>query len=399
MSLIDPKRTLAARFLQMDTSHQPAPAVTSDMSFARPIVFWIAMLAAFVAVLVLLRGVLLPFIAGMVLAYLLNPLVSKIERLGLSRLLATLAVVIPVVVAIIVLLMLTIPIIGRELYQLIDSLPLYARRLHTLTSSSTRPWVSKIIGEGLGEAERSIGALTAQASEWFDTFLRSIWSGGRALISMFSLAVVTPIIACYLLYHWNAMIVAIDHSVPPVRRDTVRSLAREIDDTIGGFVRGQSVVCLILAVFYAGALHLIGLEHGALIGFAAGVIGFIPYLGSLLGIVVSTGIAIAQFWPDWTVIWLVPAIFLIGQSLGDYVLAPYLVSRRVHLNPVWVIFALYVFGYLFGFAGLMIAVPLAAAIGVLVRFALRQYYASPLYATSLPACPPDTPSEGGEPDT
>jgi predicted PurR-regulated permease PerM len=369
------------------------------MSFARPIVFWIALLAAFVAVLVLLRGVLLPFIAGMVLAYLLNPLVSKVERLGLSRLLATLAIVIPVVVAIIVLLILTVPIIGRELYQLIDSLPLYARRLHTLTSSSTRPWVSKIIGEGLGEAERSIGALTAQASEWFDTFLRSIWSGGRALISMFSLAVVTPIIACYLLYHWNAMIVAIDHSVPPVRRGIVRSLAREIDDTIGGFVRGQSVVCLILAVFYAGALHLIGLKHGALIGFAAGVIGFIPYLGSLLGVVVSTSIAIAQFWPDWTLIWLVPAIFLIGQSLGDYLLAPYLVSRRVHLNPVWVIFALYVFGYLFGFAGLMIAVPLAAAIGVLVRFALRQYYASPLYATSLPAYPPETPSEGGKPDT
>jgi predicted PurR-regulated permease PerM len=369
------------------------------MSFARPIVFWIAMLVAFVAVLILLRGVLLPFVAGMVLAYLLNPLVSKIERLGLSRLLATLSIVIPVVVSIIVLLILTVPIIGRELYHFIDSLPIYVRRLHTLANSSSQPWVSKIIGEGLGEAEHSIGALTAQASEWFDTFLRSVWSGGQALISILSLAVVTPIIACYLLYHWNTMVVAIDDSVPPARRDTIRSLAREIDDTIGGFVRGQSALCLILAVFYAVALHLIGLEHGALIGFAAGVIGFIPYLGSLLGVIVSTCIAIAQFWPDWTLIWLVPAVFLIGQSLGDYVLAPYLVSRRVHLNPVWVIFALYVFGYLFGFAGLMIAVPLAAAIGVLVRFALRQYYASPLYATSLPACPPETRSEGREPES
>ena len=364
------------------------------MNFARPSVFWIALLIAFVAIIVLLRGVLLPFVAGMVLAYLLNPLVSKIERLGLSRLSATLAIVIPVVVAIVVLLIVTVPIIVRELYHFIDSLPLYVTRLHMLANTSNRPWVSKIIGEGLGEAERSIGALTAQASDWFDTFLRSIWSGGQALISVLSLVVVTPIIACYLLYHWNTMIVAIDDSVPPARRDIVRSLAREIDDTIGGFVRGQSALCLIVAVFYAGALHLIGLEHGALIGFAAGVIGFIPYLGSLLGVIVSTCIAIAQFWPDWTLIWLVPAVFLIGQSLGDYVLAPYLVSRRVHLNPVWVIFALYVFGYLFGFAGLMVAVPLAAAIGVLVRFALRQYYASPLYATSLPACPPEMPSEG-----
>src|SRR5262249_49800147 len=151
-------------------------------------------------------------------------------------------------VAIIVLLILTVPIIGRELYLFFDSLPLYVRRLHMLASSSSRPWVSKIVGEGLGEVERSIGALTAQASEWFGTFLRSIWSGGQALISMLSLAVVTPIIACYLLYHWNTMISAIDDAVPPARRATVRSLAREIDDTIGGFVRGQSALCLILAV-------------------------------------------------------------------------------------------------------------------------------------------------------
>ena len=248
----------------------------------------------------------------------------------------------------------------------------------------------------MGEVEHSIGALTAQASEWFDTFLRSIWSGGQALISMLSLFVVTPIIACYLLYHWNTMIASIDDWVPPAQRETVRMLAREIDDTIGGFVRGQSALCLILAVFYAAALHLIGLEHGALIGFAAGVIGFIPYVGSLLGVVVSTCIAIAQFWPNWTLIWLVPVVFFIGQSLGDYVLAPYLVSRRVHLNPVWVIFALYVFGYLFGLVGLMVAVPAAAAIGVLVRFALREYYASPLYATT--SRPAEIPSKVREPD-
>ena len=117
--------------------------------------------------------------------------------------------------------------------------------------------MSKIIGDGLGEVEHSIGALTAQASEWFDTFLRSIWSGGQALISMLSLTVITPVIACYLLFHWNAMITAIDDWVPPAGRETVRALAREIDDTIGGFVRGQSALCLILAVFYAAALHLL----------------------------------------------------------------------------------------------------------------------------------------------
>lgn len=367
------------------------------MNFARPAI-WILLLIAFVAVIILLRGILLPFVAAFILAYLLNPLANKIDRVGVGRLLATLAIVIPIVIMIVVLLVLTVPIIVRELTHFIENLPFYIRRLHALASSSSHPWVSKIIGEGLGEVEHSIGALTAQASEWFDTFLRSIWSGGQALISTLSLAVITPVIACYLLFHWNAMITAIDDWVPPAGRETVRTLAREIDDTIGGFVRGQSALCLILAVFYAAALHLIGLEHGALIGFAAGVIGFIPYVGSLLGLVVSTCIAIAQFWPDWTFIWLVPVVFIIGQSLGDYVLAPYLVSRRVHLNPVWVIFALYVFGYLFGFAGLMVAVPLAAAIGVLVRFALREYYASPLYATTSPASPAEIRRKGGEPD-
>ena len=173
------------------------------------------MLVAFVAVLILLRGILLPFIGGMVLAYLLNPLVNKIDRLGLSRLAATLAIVVPLIIAIVVLLVVTVPIIVRELAHFVESLPLYIRRLHALANSSSQPWVSNIIGEGLGEVERSIGALMAQASEWFDTFLRSIWSGGQALISMLSLAVVMPIIACYLLYHWNTMIASIDDWVPP----------------------------------------------------------------------------------------------------------------------------------------------------------------------------------------
>jgi predicted PurR-regulated permease PerM len=178
------------------------------------------------------------------------------------------------------------------------------------------------------------------------------------------------------------MVATIDNWVPPAHRETVRGLAREIDKTISGFVRGQSTLCLVLAVYYALALHLIGLDHGILIGIAAGLISFIPYLGSLSGLAVSTCIAIAQFSPDWRPIWLVPAVFVVGQSLADYGLAPYLVGRRVHLNPVWVMFALFAFGYLFGFVGLLIAVPLASAIGVLTRFALKTYYASSLYAST-----------------
>ena len=148
------------------------------------------------------------------------------------------------------------------------------------------------------------------------------------------------------------MIAAIDNLVPPARRETVRALAREIDDTIGGSVRGQSVLCLVLAAFYAASLLLIGLKHAVLIGLAAGVMNFVPYLGSLTGLVIATCVAVAQFWPAGAWILLVPAVFLIGQSLADYVLAPIFVARRVHLDPVWAIFALFAFGYLFGPGGI-----------------------------------------------
>lgn len=359
------------------------------MSITRPIIFWLATFAAVVAVVILLREVLLPFVAGMVLAYLLDPLASRIERLGMNRLLATLAIIVLVVLMLAVVMVLAVPVIIRELSYFIEDFPLYVRRLHALATDPSRPWLSKIIGEGLGETERSIGDLTNLASSWFDTILRSVWSGGRALISIVSLGVVTPIVACYLLYDWDRMIAAIDNWVPPAQRETVRTLAREVDHTIGGFVRGQSTLCLILAVYYAAALRLIGLEHGALIGFAAGLMSFIPYLGSLSGLIISACIAIAQFWPNWALILLVPAIFFVGQSLSDYVLSPYLVGRRVHLNPVWVMFSLFAFGYLFGFVGLLIAVPVASAIGVLMRFALREYYASPFYTPASTAPPPN----------
>jgi len=338
------------------------------------------MLAVLIAVIVLLHEVLLPFVAGMVLAYLLDPLATRMERFGMNRLIATLTIVAFFIVGVITPIVLAAPVIVRELTHFIDDFPLYVRQLRELATDANRPWLSKIVGEGLGQAEQSFGELTSLATDWIGAFLRSVWSGGRGMISVLSLLVVTPIVACYLIYDWNEMIAVVDHWVPPARRDTVQTLAREVDNTIRRFVLGQGALCIVLGLFYMVALSLIGLKHGLLIGLLVGLISFVPYLGSLTGLVVSTCVAIAQFWPNWVHILIVPAIFFIGQSLSDYVLSPYLVGRRVNLNPVWVMFALFAFGHLFGFVGLFIAVPLAAAIGVLMRFAFRQYYASPLYA-------------------
>ena len=183
------------------------------------------------------------------------------------------------------------------------------------------------------------------------------------------------------------------------QRETVRSLARQIDRSIAGFIRGQSAVCLLLGTFYAVGLSMVGLNFGLLIGLVAGLISFIPFVGSLTGLVLSVGVAVAQFWPEFTPIALVVGIFFVGQFVEGNFLQPKLVGDSVGLHPVWIMFALFAFGYLFGFVGMLLAVPLAAALGVLARFAMRQYLTSSLYtgpATVLitdetPPRPPGSP--------
>jgi predicted PurR-regulated permease PerM len=334
--------------------------------------FWIVTFALFAATAVLLREVLLPFVAGIGLAYLLDPIVNRLERAGINRAVATLLILGLFIVGVIALLWIAIPIIGVEVAALIDNLPAYIQRLEALVMDPSRPWLRKIIGVGLSEAGQSSGELTSMTAGWLPEFVRSLWSDGRALLSIFSLLVVTPIVTAYLVYDWNHIIVAVDNSIPSAHRNTVRALASEIDDTITNFLRGQGTICLILGAFYALALWSVGLNHGLLIGLVSGLLSFVPYAGSLTGLLLSVSVAIVQFGLTWTPILIVLGIFIIGQSVADYALAPYLVGSKVHLNPVWLIFALFSFGYLFGFVGLLIAVPLAASIGVLVRFALRQ---------------------------
>jgi predicted PurR-regulated permease PerM len=165
-------------------------------------------------------------------------------------------------------------------------------------------------------------------------------------------------------HDWNRIVATLDAWVPKEHRRTVRALAREIDNRVGGFLRGQGTICVILAVFYASAIKAVGLNHGLSIGFVAALLSFVPYLGSLTGLIVSLAMTVVQFGLAWPKLATVVAIFLVGHLVGDYVLAPRLVGRRVHLNPVWLMFALFAFGYLFGFFGLLVAVPVAAAVGV-----------------------------------
>jgi predicted PurR-regulated permease PerM len=359
-----------------------APRLTSKpgngLAFRRQMAFWLGALAVFILVLWLLSEILLPFIAGLAIAYLLTPLTDRLERLGVHRLAAALLIITVVVLALVVMILLVAPILGGQLASFIANIPGYVTKLQSLLSDQSLPWVQKLLGAGFSP-DKSFSELATQGVGWLTTFLKSLWSGGRALVSLFSLIVITPVVAFYLIYDWHRMLKTVDGWVPVHQRATVRQLARAIDAAIAGFVRGQSAVCLILGSFYAVALTLSGLNFGLLIGLISGLITFIPYVGSMTGLILSLGVAVAQFWPDYTSILIVLGIFLVGQFLEGNVLAPKLVGESVGLHPVWLIFALLAFGYLFGFVGLLVAVPLAATIGVLARFALRRYLESSLY--------------------
>ncbi len=348
------------------------------MTFERQVMFWLAALAVLVLMLWLLSEILLPFVAGAAIAYLLTPVTDRLERLGVNRLAAALSIITLVVMAIVIIILLVAPILGGQLTSFIDNIPGYVARLQSLLSDPSRPWLQKILGASFS-ADKSIGDLVTQGVGWLTAFLKSLWSGGRALVSLFSLVVVTPVVAFYLIFDWHRMIRTADSWIPVNQRETVRQLAREVDAAIAGFVRGQTAVCLILGSFYAVALTLTGLNFGLLIGLLSGVITFIPYVGSMTGLILALGVAVAQFWPDYSSILMVLGVFLVGQFLEGNLLAPKLVGESVGLHPVWLIFALLAFGYLFGFVGLLVAVPLAATIGVLVRFALHRYRESSLY--------------------
>lgn len=346
--------------------------------FQRQVKFWLAALAIFILLLWLLADILLPFIAGLAIAYLLTPLTDRLEKLGLNRLVAALVIITVMVLAFVLLILLVAPILGGQLSSFIENIPGYVTKLRSLVTDPSSPWVQKLVGSGIAN-DKTISDLVTQGAGWLTSFLKSLWSGGRALVSLFSLIVITPVVAFYLIYDWHKMIRTVDSWIPLHQRDTVRALAREVDAAIAGFVRGQSAVCLILGSFYAIALTLSGLNFGLLIGLISGLITFIPYVGSMTGLILSLGVAIAQFWPEYTPILIVLGIFLIGQFIEGNVLAPKLVGESVGLHPVWLIFALLAFGFLFGFVGLLVAVPLAATIGVLCRFALKRYLNSSLF--------------------
>ena len=360
-------------------------ADAAKASLPRQMLFWLGTVVLVVVFLLVFSSILLPFVAGMVLAYFLDPVADWLERHGLSRLAATIAILTTFVVSFVLALMVIVPILATQFAGFAANLPAYLATLQSLITEFDPGWLERTIGVDAQSLREALSGLISQGAGFMTGLFQSLWTSGLAIINIGGLLVVTPVVAFYMLLDWDRMIAKVDSWIPRDHVGTVRRLAKDINTATAGFLRGQGTLCIILGVLYALGLTIVGLNFGLLIGLFAGLISFIPYIGSLVGLVLSVGVAFVQFWPDWTMVAVVAGIFFAGQFVEGNILQPKLVGKSVGLHPVWLMFALFAFGSLFGFVGLLLAVPASAAVAVLVRFALARYLDSPMYRGHGPA--------------
>jgi len=336
--------------------------------------YWGIALVATALVLWFLGDVLLPFVLGGAIAYFLDPAADRLERAGCSRPLATAIISILGVLIFVVLALLVIPTLISQAVELINIAP---KLFHDLQTFLTERFPSLV--EPDSTLRQSLDSLGETIRSKGGELLNTVLSSAVSIVNLVLVFVIAPVVAVYLLLDWDNMIAGLDELLPRDHAPVIRQLAKEIDKTLSSFVRGMGTVCLILGTYYAVALMLIGLQFGLVVGFVAGVLTFIPYVGALVGGALAIGLALFQFWGEWWWIVIVAVIFQVGQLAEGNYLTPKLVGKSVGLHPVWLILALSVFGSVFGFVGMLVAVPVAAALGVLARFGMAQYRESRLY--------------------
>lgn len=341
--------------------------------------FWVVLLLVIMLFTYLFRSVLTPFVAGIVVAYLLNPIVEKLESLKVSRLLATVAILSLFFIAALTLLILIIPPLYRELVELADNVPAYIdtlwARLGPAISSFGGESNLQNLDQGLKEIirENFSNALNVSAN-----VVAALIGGGRAFANFLSVVFITPLVAFFMMVEWQTIVNWVDDLLPRSHQKQIRKLVAEIDSKISGFIRGQLMVAITLGVIYALALSLAGLEYGFLIGLVSGVLTIIPMFGSIVGLVVG---AIVAWFQTGEIVFtgIIVAIFLAGQLIESNYITPKFLSGSVGLHPLWILFSLLAGSALFGIVGMMIAVPVAATIGVLLSFALENYKSSAYY--------------------
>jgi predicted PurR-regulated permease PerM len=282
-------------------------------------------------------------------------------------------------VLVVVATILLVPFVANQFRQLAETLPGDLERLKRALELWAAGWLGERFAIIQPSLERAVTELSQNWSSALGMIVKSLWSQGLAIVNFISLLLITPVVVFYLLVDWHPMLEKVDRWLPRDHADTIRRLGTEINDAVSAFIRGQGTICLILGCFYALALSWAGVRYGLLIGVATGILSFVPFVGWALGLLVSGAVAVTQPWPNLPLLLTVVGIFVAAVAVDSAVLSPKIVGKKIGLHPVWLIFSLFVFSYLFGFVGVLVAVPVAAAFGVLVRFALELYLQSSVY--------------------
>ncbi len=342
------------------------------MSMQQHRFFWIAVVVGAGLLFYLLADVVAPFLAGMALAYVLNPAVDVLARWSVPRIVGAVFMLVVSLGLVLGVFLLLLPVLLAQVSAVIEKLPDYIEQLRAMSLPllAYLPFDLKMIAP----------EVLKRGQEIAPSFLASLWSGGQAFISLLSFMIITPIVGLYMLRDWPKLIARIDDLLPRKRAKQLRVIAREIDAALSASLRGQLSVCLALSVFYATSLQLLGIDFGLLIGTFSGLISFIPYAGAIFGFLLAMQAALFQFWPDWHwALSICAGVFFVGQIIEGYWLTPQWVGKQAGLHAVWIIFALVAFGALWGFAGLLLALPMSAALGVLSRHGLLFYQQSAFY--------------------
>lgn len=349
------------------------------MSFRAQVIFWAATVTILALALYVLRTVLLPFVLGAVIAYALDPVAGRLQRRGFGRGAATAVLIVAFFGLGLLVFALLAPVVVNQVIGLIAKVPDYARALGAYFQPMASQALKMLGVRHVPNLDDTVVQVVQQLAGTTGGLVQGVLSGGARLIGFVSLLALTPVVAAYLLHQWPRLVAAVDGWLPRDHADDIRGIAGEIDSVLTGFLYGTAIICSSLGLFYGIALSLIGLDYGLTIGLIAGAVSFIPYLGTVVGLGSSLGLAAYQFWPDWVSIGGVVVVFVVGQVVADHLLTPRIMGDRLALHPLWVIFGIIAGGALFGFVGLLVAVPVSAVVGVLARFAIRRYKQSQLY--------------------
>lgn len=339
---------------------------------------WIGIIAIILLSFYTIRGILLPFIAGIIVAYLLNPLVEYLKYHCVPRSVSAPLLILLTFCLIISFFMITIPFLQDQLIALTRQFPDYGEKIYHALKPLLDASGHLINIQDVDQLKDKAGTYVGDMFQWSLTTLVKVLGNTLALANLLSLLILTPVVAFYLLRDWPAFTRGLTNLLPRDQAETIITQMHEINRTLGSYLQGQCLVCLCLAVVYSIGLNLTGLKYASTIGIATGVLAFIPYVGFLIGLVSAIGVAMAQF-GEWSSIGWVALVFSVGLAVESYVLTPKLIGDRIGLHPVWIIFSLLVGGLLFGFLGMFLAMPVAATIGVLIRFSMTKYFQSAFY--------------------